>query len=1005
VVPVATVSGQEAKPAFKSVESIRDSSVITAAAAPKGHMPDKNDRSGMILGMAFSILIALLIGIGYLGLSRINRISTDLNQLLGRQWTTVQLSREALVYSDRNSRITMELFLVNDAREIDRLRKIRAENTDRISELVRQLQGLCNAPEDLRLLAGVKAARTPYVASYLRAMHLLLDEHDYQAASAVMLRETTPAINEYRAAWNNFIQAQMQEMDKAMAESRARYAAASALVFMLVVLAVSIATLTAVFATRKMMADARTRVLAEQSVRELNATLEQRVEERTADLLQATQQLSSEIAARESARRQLHLQAAALEAAANSIAITDVGGSILWVNPAFTRLTGYEVEEARGQNPRILKSGKQPPAFYANLWKTITAGDVWHGELTNLRKDGSLYDEEMTITPVRSDSGEVSFFVAIKQDITARRASQAALLRAEEQYRTIFENAVVGIFQVTLEGRLILANPALARMHGYDSPEQLRAEVSDVHQLLVNPLQLREMSQELEEKGIARDFEMEVYCKDGSKKWFLENLCAVRGADGKVVRQDGTVQDITLRKAAEQQVRFLAYYDALTGLPNRLLFQDRLEKALAGAQRRGEKVALLFLDLDRFKMINDSLGHSVGDLLLKQVADRLKKCTRDQDTVARLGGDEFVIVLSGLQDESDAAVAADRFRTALAGEFLVQEHSLSVSCSIGIGVYPNHAADAETLVKNADTAMYCAKENGKNNFRFFTPDMNSAAVERLILDNSLRLALEKDELFLEYQPQLNLTTGKIIGAEALLRWRHPELGLIPPVKFIPLAENNGMIIPIGEWVLRTACAQARQWQEEGFDPLPVAVNVSAVQFRQERFFQVIRSVLEETGLAPQYLELELTESLLLSTADVMLCMLQQLEGTGVRLSIDDFGTGYSSLSYLRRLPVYKLKIDRAFVQDLHGNPDDAAITATIINMAKSLNLKVLAEGVETVEQVQFLQGHGCDEVQGFYFSRPVGAGEFADKLRANRPWALIPMAEVVRETPSPEIGL
>ena len=328
---------------------------------------------------------------------------------------------------------------------------------------------------------------------------------------------------------------------------------------------------------------------------------------------------------------------------------------------------------------------------------------------------------------------------------------------------------------------------------------------------------------------------MEVHRKDGVQKWFLANVRAVRGGDGRILRYEGTVQDITERKTAEEQVRYLAYYDALTGLPNRSLLQDRLAKALASARRRGEKVALLFLDLDRFKTINDSLGHSVGDLLLKEVAERLKKWAREQDTVARLGGDEFVVVLTGIKDVADAAVAADRLMKAMSTEFMVQGHLLSATCSLGISVFPDHGRDGEALIKNADAAMYCAKENGRNNFQFFTQEMNSRAVERLTLESSLRLAIEKKELFLVYQPQWDVATGKITGAEALLRWRHPELGLVPPDKFIPIAENSGLIMPIGEWVLRTACAQARQWQEEGLPPLPVAVNVSAVQFRQESF--------------------------------------------------------------------------------------------------------------------------------------------------------------------------
>ena len=392
-------------------------------------------------------------------------------------------------------------------------------------------------------------------------------------------------------------------------------------------------------------------------------------------------------------------------------------------------------------------------------------------------------------------------------------------------------------------------------------------------------------------------------------------------------------------------------------------------------------MALLFLDLDGFKIINDSLGHSVGDLLLKQIADRLKRFSRDQDTVARLGGDEFLIVLSDVKDIPDAAVAAERLMDAMTGGFVVQGHPLSVSCSLGISIFPEHGVDGETLIKHADAAMYSAKDNGRNNIQLFTDQMNAQAVERLALESSLRRALEKKELFLVYQPQMDVATGKITGLEALLRWQHPELGLVPPDRFIRIAENSGLIIPIGEWVLRAACSQARRWQDEGIPAVVVAVNVSAVQFRQPGFCELIKRVLEETGLAPQYLGLELTEGLLLADADVTFAVLQDLKAMGLSLAIDDFGTGYSGFSYLRHFWVSKLKIDRSFIRDVAVNPDDAAITAAIISMAKSLRLKAVAEGVENEAQMSFLRAHHCDEIQGYYFSRPLTAEKAADKLR------------------------
>jgi diguanylate cyclase (GGDEF)-like protein/PAS domain S-box-containing protein len=680
----------------------------------------------------------------------------------------------------------------------------------------------------------------------------------------------------------------------------------------------------------------------------------------------------------------LRLLAAIVESSDDAIISKSLDNVITTWNKGAERLYGYTAAEAIGQSMTLVVPPECHPELH-DLLQRIRRGEcVSHHESVRLCKDGRRVPVSVTLSPLKNDCGEITGASAIVRDTTERRRAEEGLRHAEEKYRRLFEDAVVGIFQSTPEGRFLSVNPALAQMYGYDSPEQLMAEVTDVgRQLFVEPNRYVEGTRLLEHGGVLRNVESEIYCKDGSKKWILANVRAVRGTDGKMLRREGTVQDITERKAAEGQVQFLAYYDALTGLPNRPLFQDRLAKALASARRRREKVALLFLDLDRFKTVNNSLGHSVGDLLLKGVAERLKKWAREQDTVARLGGDEFVLVLTGVKDTADAAVAADRLMKAITPAFVVQEHVLSVTCSLGISVFPDHGTDGETLLKNADAAMYCAKDNGRNNFQFFTQDMNIRAVERLTLENSLRMALERKELFLEYQPQVDLATGKIIGAEALLRWRHPELGLVPPSKFIPIAENSGMIIPIGEWVLRTACTQARLWQDEGLAPLTVAVNVSVVQFRQEQFCQVIRTVLDETGLPAQYLELEITESLL-SDADVVLSALQKLKRIGVNLSIDDFGTGYSSLSYLRRFPVYKLKIDRSFVQAMTTNPDDAAIAATIINMAKTLRLKVIAEGVETEHQMLFLREHNCDEVQGYYFSKPLAVGDFVEKIRRQR---------------------
>jgi len=660
--------------------------------------------------------------------------------------------------------------------------------------------------------------------------------------------------------------------------------------------------------------------------------------------------------------------------------ITDSHGSIMWVNGAFTTMTGYSKDEVLGKNPRLLKSGDQTESYYAELWSTISSDKVWQGEIVNKRKDGTIYTEEMTITPVTRKLGDnaETQFIAIKQDISKRKQGEKELALAQFSVEHASEN----IFWTNSEGHFVYVNEAACASLGYSREELLSLSIPDL-----NPRFRKDEEWPTFWEGLKRrrsiTFEGQNFTKQG-RAFPVEITANYLEFDGREY-SFAFVRDISARKVAEEQVQHLAYYDALTGLPNRTLLQDRLTKALAGARRQKDRVAVLFLDLDRFKDVNDSLGHSVGDLLLQEVGERLQEASREQDTVARLGGDEFLVVLPSIKDIPDAAVAAERLMDKIASEFVVQGHVLNVGCSVGISIFPEHGTDSETLIKHADTALYNAKENGRNNFQFFTAYMNAEVLERLTLENSLRLALAKQELFLMYQPQMDIATGKITGLEALLRWQHPGLGLVPPDKFIRIAENSGLIVPIGEWVLRTACSQTRKWQDGGLPAVAVAVNVSAVQFRQQGFCELVRTVLRETGLAAEYLELELTESLLLANADVTLSVIRELKTIGVTLAIDDFGTGYSSFSYLRQFQVNKLKIDRVFIRDVAVKPDDAAITTAIISMAKNLNLKVIAEGVEDEAQMAFLRAHHCDEIQGYYFSKPLAVDKVADKLRGAGP--------------------
>ena len=446
-----------------------------------------------------------------------------------------------------------------------------------------------------------------------------------------------------------------------------------------------------------------------------------------------------------------------------------------------------------------------------------------------------------------------------------------------------------------------------------------------------------------------------------------------------------TVRDITKHKAAQQQVEFLAYHDALTGLPNRVLSKDRFELAISYAEREQTKVALAFLDLDNFKTINDSLGHVVGDALLQAVATRLKECLRDTDTLSRLGGDEFLIVLGGLSDLDTIAQLAEKILARLTESFAVEGHELSTSLSMGVAVYPDDGKDYDSLLQKADTAMYQSKEAGRNTYRFYTEQMNVDAIEHLQIRNSLRKGLERGEFVLHYQPQFDLNTHAIVGAEALIRWRHPEFGLMAPGRFISIAEDSGRIVEIGEWVLREACRQATAWHQTGLPEIVVAVNLSAMQFKRGDLEQSVIRALTESGLAPHLLELEMTESILIQDTERVLTTVQRLKSLGVKLSIDDFGTGYSSLSYLKTFAVDKLKIDQSFVRDMADDPNDAAIVRAIIQMAKSLNLKTIAEGVETGRNIEMLRLQRCDEAQGYYFSRPIPAAEFERYLAEDRP--------------------
>ncbi|GAB1233491.1 hypothetical protein UT4_19590 [Ferrigenium sp. UT4] len=560
-----------------------------------------------------------------------------------------------------------------------------------------------------------------------------------------------------------------------------------------------------------------------------------------------------DISAKKQTETLLRKLSLAVEQSPNPIVITDLEANIEYVNRMFTEVTGYAPEEVIGQNPRVLHSGKTPKATYDDMWAHLTAGRAWRGELINKRKDGTEYIEAAMIAPVHQADGKVLNYLAIKENITEK-------------------------------------------------------------------------------------------------------------------------------KAAEARIQQLAHFDQLTGLPNRGQLNERFSYAFSLAQRSGESMAVMFLDLDHFKNINDTLGHSIGDLFLVEIAKRLKSCVREEDTVSRLGGDEFILVFPGT-DADGAAIVANKLIEAISQPCVIDNHELNGTPSIGIALYPSDGESFEELLKKADTAMYRVKHGSRNDFCFFTTEMQAHSERNLQLVSALHHALARNELQVYYQPQVAMSDGHILGAEALLRWQHPELGQISPAEFIPIAEDSGQIIAIGEWVLRTAVQQAKTWQERGLPPLVIAVNLSAIQFRHPGLPEQVTDILDAAQLPHEYLELELTEAVAMDDPQGAVEMMDQLYARGIRMSIDDFGTGYSSLSYLKRFKVYKLKIDQSFVRDITSDTDDKAIVTAIINLGSSLGMQTIAEGVESSGQLAFLRLQGCDEVQGYYFSKPLPAGPFEDFVR------------------------
>jgi diguanylate cyclase (GGDEF)-like protein/PAS domain S-box-containing protein len=566
------------------------------------------------------------------------------------------------------------------------------------------------------------------------------------------------------------------------------------------------------------------------------------------------------------------------------------------------------------------------------------------------------------------------------------RAANAEVLFEEKERAQVTLNSIGdAVMSTNVRGRVTYLNSVAERLTGWTCAEAVGRPVEDVFRIVDaftretvrNPMTLALRLN----KTVALTPNCVLIRRDGVEAGIEDSAAPIHDRRGNVTGAVIVFHDVSAARAILLKISYLAQHDALTTLPNRLLLNDRLTQAIALAQRRQQQLGVLFLDIDRFKHVNDSLGHDVGDRLLISVAHRLLACVRSSDTVSRQGGDEFVILLSEVAHAQDAALSAEKIILALAAPYRLDQHDIHITVSIGIATYPDDGVVAETLMKHADFAMYHAKESGRNNYQFFKPDMNASAMERQLLEGELRHAVDRHEFVLHYQPKVNLKTGAIVGVEALVRWRHPQRGLVPPADFIPIAEECGFVGTIGHWVLREACHQARLWQQAGLIFGSIAVNISAFELRAREFVVGVREILLATGLEPHSLELELTETFLMQDTQATATVLHSLKDLGVRLALDDFGTGYASLSHLKRFPIDSLKIDQSFVRSLTTDADDASIVTAVISMGRSLHMRVVAEGVESREQLAFLQARGCPEGQGYYLSRPLGADDFAQLLK------------------------
>jgi diguanylate cyclase (GGDEF)-like protein/PAS domain S-box-containing protein len=638
---------------------------------------------------------------------------------------------------------------------------------------------------------------------------------------------------------------------------------------------------------------------------------------------------------------------------------------IVSANRRCEELFGYDVGTMCGKSTDILFSSVEEfDAAGDQQYPNIGKDNYFHEERQYKRQDGSLFwclVSGCALDPEHPHEGSIWVYA----DISERKLTEEKLRLSAK----VLEHIADGVIVTDAMGQIVAVNPAFSRITGYDEQEALSETPALLRSGREDKLFFPALLDKLMETGL---WQGEIWNRRKNGDFYLEwlTISAVRDTAGVCTHYVGVFRDITEAKESQQKLDHLAHHDPLTGLPNRMLFNDRLAHAMQRSEREHQQLALLFIDLDRFKNVNDTLGHHIGDELLKQVAHALTEKVRDGDTLARLGGDEFILLLENIDGQYGATVVADKLMAVFEHPFMIADHELFVTCSVGVSLFPGDGEDLNMLIRNADVAMYQSKAHGRNGYRFYAAEMNGEGVERLRLESMLRRSIDKEEVFLNYQPQIEIDSGVLIGVEALVRWQHPELGLVPPVKFIPLAEDTGYINQLGKWVLFESCRQMIRWQEAGLYVPKLAVNLSVKQFERGSIVSMVEGILKETGLEPHRLQLEVTESLIMNTGDALV-FINDLHAIGVGLAIDDFGTGYSSLAYLKQLPVQTLKIDRSFIKDIATDASEEAIATAIIQLGKSLNLSVIAEGVETPEQAAFLLRQGCNLAQGYLFGRPV----------------------------------